>query len=101
MFYIKTYKHLLLQLTVVSSYYWDRLSSGTYELTVKKQMENLNIWIKHVLTISQLLWLTDYTQLWICDSIEITNKMQPCNSIILPFIEGSTCFEQHTAHQEL
>jgi len=81
MFYIKTYRHLLLQLTVISSYYWDQLSSGTYELTVKKHMENLNIWIKHVLTISQHLWLTDYTQLWICDSIEITNKMQPCNRI--------------------
>jgi hypothetical protein len=32
------------------------------------------------------------------NSVEITNKMQPCNSIIPPFIEGSTCFERHTAH---
>jgi len=55
MFYIKTYRHLLLQLAFIGSYYWDQLSSGTYELTVKKHMENLNIWIKHVLTISQHL----------------------------------------------
>lgn len=51
MFYIKTYRHLLLQLAVIG-YYWDQLSSGTQELTVKKHLENLNIWIENILTTS-------------------------------------------------
>jgi len=32
--------------------------------------------------------------------VEITNKMQPCNSIIPKFIEGSTCFARHTVHHQ-
>jgi len=36
------------------------------------------------------------------ESVEIINKMQPCNRIfiIAKFIEGSTCFERHTAHHQ-
>ena len=40
-----------------------------------------------------------YTVIDRINSVEITNKMQPCNRIFIPpFIEGSTCFERHTAH---
>jgi hypothetical protein len=36
------------------------------------------------------------------ESVEITNKMQPCNRIYYSktSIEGSTCFERHTAHHQ-
>jgi len=39
----------------------------------------------------------------VVESVETTNKMQTCNRIYYTkFIEGSTCFERHTAyHQEL
>jgi len=35
------------------------------------------------------------------ESVETTNKMQPRNKFIIPkFIEGSTCFDWHTAHHQ-
>ena len=39
----------------------------------------------------------------VVESVEIMNKMQPCNRIYYSKIyRGSTCFERHTArHQEL
>ena len=34
-------------------------------------------------------------------TVEITNKMTPCNRIYYSnVIEGSTCFERHTAHHQ-